>query len=144
MPRRPPMTAITAPLLMVRSYPINKIAGSVKTIPAAMDSPAEPVVWTMLFSRIVDLPRVLKKATASTAIGIEADTVRPILSARYTLEAANTMPRIAPRMTARSVSSAGDWLVGTYELKEGGSGEIKRRGGGGIGCLRIVERRAVR
>ena len=26
------------------------------TTPAAIDSPAEPVVWTMLFSRMVDLP----------------------------------------------------------------------------------------
>ncbi len=58
------------------------MAGRVKTIPAAIDSPAEPVVWTMLFSRMVDLPRVLKKATARTAMGIDADTVRPILSAR--------------------------------------------------------------
>jgi hypothetical protein len=89
------------------------MAGSVKTTPAAIDSPAEPVVWTMLFSRIVDLPRVRKNATARTAIGMEAETVRPILSARYTLEAANTMPRIAPRITARSVSSAGDWVGGT-------------------------------
>ena len=61
---------------------MNSIAGSVKTTPAAMDSPAEPVVWTMLFSRIVDLPRVRKKAIDSTAMGIEAETVSPILSAR--------------------------------------------------------------
>ena len=51
-------------------------------MPAAIDSPAEPVVCTMLFSRIVERPSVRKKATASTAMGIEADTVRPILSAR--------------------------------------------------------------
>ena len=38
-------------------------------MPAAIDSPAEPVVCTMLFSRMVDLPSVRKKATASTAIG---------------------------------------------------------------------------
>ena len=54
----------------------------VKTTPAAIDSPAEPVVCTMLFSRMVERPRVRKKVTASTAIGIEAETVRPILSAR--------------------------------------------------------------
>ena len=52
------------------------------TMPAAIDSPAEPVVWTMLFSRIVECPSVRKNATASTAIGIDADTVSPILSAR--------------------------------------------------------------
>src|SRR6266853_493619 len=98
------------------------MAGRVNTIPAAMDSPAEPVVWTMLFSRMVDFPRVRKKATANTAIGIDADTVRPILSARYTLEAAKIMPRIAPRITARRVSSAGDCDGGTYGLNAGGSG----------------------
>jgi hypothetical protein len=58
------------------------MAGMVKTMPAAMDSPAEPVVCTMLFSRIVDFPSVRKNATARTAIGMEADTVSPILSAR--------------------------------------------------------------
>ena len=92
-----------------------------KTIPAAIDSPAEPVVWTMLFSRMVERPSVRKNATDSTAIGIEAETVRPILSARYTLEAAKTMPRIAPRITARTVSSAGDWLGGTNGSKAGGA-----------------------
>jgi hypothetical protein len=61
---------------------MSRIAGSVKTMPAAMDSPADPVVCTMLFSRIVECPNVRKKATANTAIGIEADTVSPILSAR--------------------------------------------------------------
>jgi hypothetical protein len=53
------------------------MAGSVNTTPAAMDSPAEPVVCTMLFSRIVDRPSVRKKATDSTAMGIEAETVSP-------------------------------------------------------------------
>ena len=49
----------------------------VKTTPAAIDSPAEPIVWTMLFSRIVERPKRLNTAIASTAIGIDADTVRP-------------------------------------------------------------------
>src|SRR5262245_61111707 len=98
----------------------------------------------MLFSRMVERPSVRKNATESTAIGIEADTVRPILSARYTLEAAKTMPRIAPSTTARGVSSAGDWLGGTNGSKAGGAdgagagrvwvamrflGGVKRRGG---------------
>ena len=39
--------------------------------------PAEPIVWTMLFSRIVLLPIFLKTAIASTAIGTEAETVSP-------------------------------------------------------------------
>jgi hypothetical protein len=57
-------------------------AGSVKTAPAAMDSPAEPMVCTMLFSRIVERPRRLNTALASTAMGIEAETVSPARSAR--------------------------------------------------------------
>ena len=52
------------------------------TTPAATDSPADPIVWTMLFSRIVDFPSFLKTAIESTAIGTEADTVSPARSAR--------------------------------------------------------------
>jgi hypothetical protein len=52
-------------------------AGIVKTTPAASDSPADPIVWTMLFSRMVDPPRRFNTEIASTAIGIEALTVRP-------------------------------------------------------------------
>jgi hypothetical protein len=54
----------------------------VKTIPAAMDSPAEPVVCEMLFSRIEVRPSARKIEMDITAIGIEADTVRPTRSAR--------------------------------------------------------------
>src|SRR3954447_23556297 len=109
------------------------MAGRVNTIPAAIDSPAEPVVWTMLFSRMVDRPRVRKNATDSTAMGIDAETVSPILSARYTLEAAKTMPRTAPRITARTVSSAGDWLGGTNGSKAGGA--VGAGAGGGWGAM---------
>src|SRR5918998_945598 len=116
------------------------MAGSVKTTPAAIDSPAEPVVWTMLFSRMVDLPSVRKKATARTAIGIEADTVSPIFRARYTLEAAKMIPRIAPRITARSVSSAGDWVGGTYGLNVGASvGGATGRVWVAMECLGLVD-----
>ena len=56
--------------------------------PKAIDSPAEPAVWTMLFSRIVvglvpnarERPR--KIVIASTATGIDADTVMPTLRNR--------------------------------------------------------------
>jgi hypothetical protein len=50
--------------------------------PAAIDSPAEPMACTMLFSSMVDLPNRLKTAMASTAMGIEADTVSPARKAR--------------------------------------------------------------
>jgi len=49
----------------------------VKTTPPAIDSPAEPMVWTMLFSRIVDPPIRLRTEMASTAMGMDALTVSP-------------------------------------------------------------------
>jgi hypothetical protein len=36
------------------------------------------------------------KVIAITAIGIEADTVRPAFSARYTVAAPNMIPKMAP------------------------------------------------
>ena len=41
----------------------------------------------------------------STATGMDAETVSPTLSPRYTEEAANRMPRTLPRMSPRRVSS---------------------------------------
>ena len=76
-----------------------------KTTPAAIDSPAEPMVWTMLFSRIVDEPSRLKSEIASTAIGIDAETVRPAFSARYTVAAPKITPNSIPSAIARKVSS---------------------------------------
>ncbi len=52
-------------------------AGMEKITPAAADSPAEPVVCTILFSRIVERPNARRMLMESTAIGIEADTVSP-------------------------------------------------------------------
>ena len=49
----------------------------VNTTPPATDSPADPIVWTMLFSRMVEPPSRLSTEIASTAIGIDALTVRP-------------------------------------------------------------------
>jgi hypothetical protein len=57
-------------------------AGIVNTTPPATDSPAEPIVWTMLFSRIVEPPSFFSTEMASTAIGIDALTVRPARSPR--------------------------------------------------------------
>ena len=56
--------------------------GSVNTTPAASDSPAEPMVCTMLFSRMVEPPSRLNTEIPSTAIGIDALTVRPARSPR--------------------------------------------------------------
>src|SRR5574341_320481 len=67
----------------------------------------------MLFSRMVDFPSRLNTAMASTAMGIEADTVSPARSARYTVEAPKISPKIAPRMMARRENSAGACDAGT-------------------------------
>ncbi len=56
--------------------------------PKAIDSPAEPVVCTMLFSRIVAgrtlnaRARPRNSVIESTATGIEAETVMPTFSTR--------------------------------------------------------------
>jgi hypothetical protein len=49
----------------------------VNMTPAARDSPAEPVVWTMLFSRMVERPKARRMLMERTEMGMEADTVRP-------------------------------------------------------------------
>jgi hypothetical protein len=93
---------------------VRKInAGSVNTTPDASDSPAEPIVWTMLFSRIVEPPRRLSTAMASTAIGIDALTVSPARKPRYTVEAPKIRPKMAPITMALMVNSAGDCVAGT-------------------------------
>jgi len=45
--------------------------------PPATDSPADPVVWTMLFSRMLALPKARRMLMERTAIGMDAATVRP-------------------------------------------------------------------
>ena len=70
------------------STPMSMSAGMVTPTPKAIDSPAEPVVCTMLFSRIVvrktgkTLPSARKIVIDSTATGIDADTVMPTLRTR--------------------------------------------------------------
>src|SRR6476646_2901701 len=96
-------------------------AGIVKTTPPAIDSPADPIVCTMLFSRIVDPPRRFSTEIASTAIGIDALTVRQARRPRYTVAAPNSRPNSDPMTTALSVNSAGDCEAGTYGLNARGS-----------------------
>jgi hypothetical protein len=78
-PSHPPISARKK----IRQYsalsekPKKISAGMEKITPAATDSPAEPVVCTMLFSRIVERPKARKMLIERTAIGIEADTVNP-------------------------------------------------------------------
>ena len=110
-PRMPPTEASVTICTMLKysaapPLAMKRNAGIVKTTPAAIDSPADPMVWTMLFSRIVELPSRLKTAIARTAIGIDADTVSPARKARYTVTAPKMIPKIDPRTTAFTVNSA--------------------------------------
>ena len=112
-PNNPPASASRKMRVYSSGKPRKISAGNVKTTPAAMDSPAEPVVCTMLFSRMVDLPSHLKMLIESTAMGMEALTVNPARSARYTETAPKTTPSSAPTTTARSVNSGTLASVGT-------------------------------
>ena len=63
------------------------IAGIVTPRPKAIDSPADPAVWTMLFSRMVasrrpNLERRRNSVIEMTATGIDALTVKPTFSTR--------------------------------------------------------------
>src|SRR5262245_29819412 len=89
-------------------------AGTVNTTRPAIDSPADPIVWTMLFSRIVEPPSFFRTEIASTAIGMDALTVRPARRPRYTVDAPNSSPKSEPRITARPVNSAGDCAALMY------------------------------
>jgi hypothetical protein len=64
-----------------------RIAGMVTPTPKAIDSPAEPAVCTMLFSRMLasrspNFESTRKRAIEMTATGMEALTVSPTLSTR--------------------------------------------------------------
>ena len=103
-------------------------AGTVKTTPAATDSPAEPIVWTMLFSRIVEPPKRFSTEIASTAIGIEALTVRPARRPEVHRGGAEDQAEQAPSTIALRVNSAGDWLAGTYGWNAGFAAASRSRG----------------
>ena len=92
--------------------PRKMSAGMVNMTPAASDSPAEPVVWTMLFSRMVERPKARRMLMDKTEMGMEAETVRPARRPTYTVTAPNRSPKSAPRMTARTVNSASVSSVG--------------------------------
>ena len=83
----------------------NKKPGKVNATPEAMLSLAEPVVWIILFSRIVVLKNLLPIVIAITAMGIDALTVSPAFKARYTLAAPNKQPIIQPVTIAFKVNS---------------------------------------
>ena len=88
MPKMPPSEATTITRIGDMSNPSSISAGIVTPTPNAIDSPADPAVCTMLFSRIVARRKTGIREIArnnvidSTATGIDADTVIPTLSTR--------------------------------------------------------------
>src|SRR5215472_1023470 len=121
-PNHPPSSASGKIRQNVNSDPNPKKinAGIVNITPAASDSPADPVVCTILFSRIVERPNARRMLIESTAIGIDADTVSPARNPTYTVTAPKSSPKSAPRITARRVNSASDSSAGTYGLNSAG------------------------
>ena len=87
------------------SKPNSISAGIVTPTPKAIDSPADPAVCVMLFSRIVALrsPKAMliarNSVIDSTATGIDAETVRPTRSTRYKDDAPKTIPSSVPAST---------------------------------------------
>ena len=74
--------AVTSTYGSVRTPPRITSAGKVKIAPAATASPADAIVCTTLFSRIVEPPRTRRIAIEITAAGMLADTVRPAYKPR--------------------------------------------------------------
>jgi hypothetical protein len=83
MPSNPPSMPTVMTRVISMSNPSNISAGIVTPTPNAIDSPADPVVCTILFSRIVVFrtpnTRENKRNSVidSTAIGMLAETVSP-------------------------------------------------------------------
>ena len=104
-PRKPPIKARIRMREYSRPKPRKISAGRVKITPPATDSPAEPVVWTMLFSRMDDFPSARRTDMDRTAIGMEALTVKPARRPTYTVTAPKMTPKSIPNRRARSVNS---------------------------------------
>ncbi len=103
--------------MLFSSAHINN-AGRVNIAPAARDSPAEPIVCTILFSSIELFLKILRIIPIeTTAAGIEADTVMPTRSPRYALAPPNITASSAPRIIEVIVNSGITLSAGTYGLK---------------------------
>ena len=121
-PRSPPTRAITVieiseGLSITPSFAHMKSAGIVKIAPAASDSPAEPMVCTILLSRMESLRMmILMIVIEITAAGIEAETVSPTFSPRYAFAAPKTTASTIPRMIDAGVISVVTLSAGIYGL----------------------------
>ena len=114
------------------------IAGIVTPTPNAIDSPALPAVCITLDSRMVAsripiFERSLNNVIAITATGIEAETVSPVLSTRYSDDAPKIIPSNVPTISGNGVSSRSVDASGIYGLK------FSRNGFFIPGCLLEIE-----
>src|SRR5579871_3889179 len=131
MPSNPPSTPTVITRTTSMSKPSSISAGIVTPTPNAIDSPADPVVCTMLFSRIVALrtPVIWENNRNSvidnTATGIDADTVNPTFNTRYSDDAPKIIPNIAPITTAGQVNSGTSTSSGTNGTWSGASSLAK-------------------
>ncbi len=88
MPRMPPAVPSRNTFPLVISPPMKRMAGTVKMMAAASDSPLEAIECTIMFSRIVPSRlRMRGRIMRSTPIemiadGMEAETVKPIFRPR--------------------------------------------------------------
>ena len=87
-------------------------AGKVKITPEATTSPAEAMVCTILFSKILALRKRLNTTMETKAAGIEADMVRAIFKPTKVLDAAKTIARKMHNIKARTVTSGNEVLAG--------------------------------
>src|SRR6266404_1025766 len=131
MPSNPPRMATSITRAISRSNPRIIIAGIVTPRPNAIDSPADPAVWTILFcktfaSRKPNFERIRKKVMESTATGMDALTVKPTLRTRYNDDAPKTIPRNVPVSKCGNVSSGNCTDAGMNGLKLAASGFVGR------------------
>ena len=90
----------------------------VKIAPAARDSPAEPIVCTILFSRIDSLFNSTRIIPIEiTAAGIEAETVMPTFNPRYAFAPPNKTASMMPKITLVAVNSDTLFSAGINGLK---------------------------
>src|SRR5688572_28664533 len=97
-------------------------AGMVKMAPDATDVPADAMVWTMLFSRMVRRRNALRTASETTAAGMLAATVSPAFRPRYVLAAPRRTARTRPSQRPLKVISAMEWCAGTCGTSSGCGG----------------------
>ena len=104
-PRIPPQSAMTVISIRPGFSPLPSAAhrnraGRVKIAPAARDSPAEPIVYTILLSRMEFFFMMIRMiAMEITAAGMEADTVRPTRRPKYAFAAPKIIANRTPTIT---------------------------------------------